>query len=52
MSAQQSLLERGPNFAITNKHPPKEAYIMAIEETCTKLTQGRQRNSGQKPADY
>ena len=28
-SKQLSLLQKGPNFAITPKHPPLEAYIMA-----------------------
>ena len=37
--AQSSLLSRGSNFAITPK-PPIEAYIKAVEEICTKHTQG------------
>ena len=28
---QQSLSAKGPNFAITSKYPPKEAYITAME---------------------
>ena len=40
MPAQKWLLEKGLNFAITPKHLPTEAYIAAIEETCTKLNPG------------
>ena len=32
-----SLLQKGPNFAITPKYPPKEAYIMATELASSKL---------------
>ena len=34
---QLSLLQKGPNFAITTKYPPIEAYITAVEEAAFKL---------------
>ena len=37
--AQRSLLAKGPNFAVTPRHPPKLEYITAIEAACTKLSQ-------------
>ena len=36
---QRSVLAKGPNFAVTPRHPPNLEYIMAIEATCTKLSQ-------------
>ena len=36
-SEQLSLLQKGPNFAITPKYPPIEAYITATELASTKL---------------
>ena len=36
-SEQLSLLQKGPNFAITPKYPPIEAYIMATEQASSKL---------------
>ena len=37
--AQRSVLAKGPNFAVTPKHPPNLEYITAIEAACTKLSQ-------------
>ena len=37
--AQRSVLTKGPNFAVTPKHPPNLEYITAIEAACTKLSQ-------------
>ena len=37
--AQRSVLAKGPNFAVTARHPPSLEYIMAIESACTKLGQ-------------
>ena len=34
---QLSLLQKGPNYAITPKCPPIEAYITATEQTSSKL---------------
>ena len=34
---QLSLLQKGPNFAITPKYPPIDAYIMATEQASSKL---------------
>ena len=36
-SKQLSLLQKGPNFAITPKYPPIEAYITATELASSKL---------------
>ena len=36
-SEQLSLLQKGPNFAITPKYPPIDAYIMATELASSKL---------------
>ena len=33
--AQRSLLPKGPNFAVTPKHPPNMEYITAIESICS-----------------
>ena len=38
-NAQRSVLAKGPNFAVSPKHPPNLEYITAIEATCTKLSQ-------------
>ena len=35
---QLSLLQKGPNFAITSKYPPIDAYITATEIATAKLT--------------
>ena len=32
-------LAKGPNFAVSPKHPPNLDYITVIEATCTKLSQ-------------
>ena len=37
--AQRSVLAKGPNCAVTPKHPPNIEYITAIEAACTKLSQ-------------
>ena len=37
--AQRSVLVKGPNFAISPRHPPNLECIMAIESVCTKLGQ-------------
>ena len=37
--AQRSVLAKGPNFAVTPKHPPNLEYITAIEAACTKLSE-------------
>ena len=37
--AQRSVLAKGPNFAVTPRHPPNLEYITAIEAACTKLGQ-------------
>ena len=37
--AQRSVLAKGPNFAVSPKHPPNLEYITAIESVCTKLSQ-------------
>ena len=34
---QLSLLQKGPNFAITPKYPPIDAYIMATEQASSRL---------------
>ena len=36
---QRSVLAKGPNFAVSPKHPPYFEYITAIESACTKLSQ-------------
>ena len=37
--AQRSVLAKGPNFAVSPKHPTNLEYITAIEAACTKLSQ-------------
>ena len=37
--AQRSALAKGPNFAVSPKHPPNLEYITAIEAACTTLSQ-------------
>ena len=34
---QETLLSRGPNFAIVPKYPHRETYSTAVEEVCPKL---------------
>ena len=36
--AQESLLSKGPNYAIAPKNPPNVDYIATIETVCQKLT--------------
>ena len=36
--AQRSVLAKGPNFAVSPRHPPNLEYITAIEAACTKLS--------------
>ena len=38
MQAQESLLSKGPNFAIAPKNPPNLDYITAKETACQKLS--------------
>ena len=38
-NAQRSVLAKGPNFAVSPKHPPNLEYITAVETACTKLSQ-------------
>ena len=37
--AQRSVLAKGPNFAVTPRHPPNLEYITAIKVACAKLSQ-------------
>ena len=37
--AQRSVLAKGPNFAVSPRHPPNLEYMTAIESACTKLSQ-------------
>ena len=37
--AQRSVLAKGPNFAVSPKHPPNLEYTTDIEAACTKLSQ-------------
>ena len=37
--AQESLLAKGPIFAVAHKNPPNVDYIAAIESVCQKLTE-------------
>ena len=37
--AQRSLLAKGPNFAVTPRHPPNLEYITALGSLCSKLDQ-------------
>ena len=37
--AQRSVLNKGPNFAVSTKQPPNLEHITAIEAACTKLCQ-------------
>ena len=37
--AQRSVLAKGPNFAVSPRHPTNLEYITAIEAACTKLSQ-------------
>ena len=37
--AQRSIVAKGPNFAVTPRHPPNLEYLTAIEAACTKLGQ-------------
>ena len=50
--AQESLLAKGPNFAIVPKYAPKESYITAVEEACSKLPPGKQMNWDLTSATY
>ena len=35
----RSVLAKGPNFAVSPRHPPNLEYITAIESACIKLSQ-------------
>ena len=37
IQAERSVLAKGPNFAVTRRHPPNLEYITAIDAACTKL---------------
>ena len=37
---QESLLSHGPKFVIIPKQTPVSEYITAVEQACTKLSQG------------
>ena len=37
--AQRSVLAKGPNFAVTPRHPPNLEYITTIEAACSMLSQ-------------
>ena len=37
--SQRSVQAKGPNFAVSPKHPPNLEYITAIKAACTKLSQ-------------
>ena len=37
--AQRFVLAKGPNFAVSPRHPPYLEYITVIESACTKLSQ-------------
>ena len=45
--AERSVLAKGPNFAITPRHPPNLEYITAIEAAYTKIGQ----QDADKPRD-
>ena len=36
---QRSVLAKGPNFAVSHRHPPNSEYITTIESACTNLSQ-------------
>ena len=38
---QEKLLAHGPNYAIVPKDPPITQYVMAVENACTKLEEGK-----------
>ena len=42
--AQVKVLSHGPNFAVVPRYPPVGEYIVSIEQACTQLKQGRQKN--------
>ena len=44
IKAQEMLLARGPNFVVEPKCPPKEEYIVTVEEACLKLPPRWQQN--------
>ena len=39
---QEKLLAHGPKFVITPREAPVKEYIVAVEQACTKLEQGKQ----------
>ena len=42
MDKQEKLLAHGPKFVITPREAPVNEYIVAVEQACTKLEQGKQ----------
>ena len=38
---QEKLLATGPNFAVVPKDPPITQYVVAVENACTKLEEGK-----------
>ena len=41
---QMKLLNHGPNYVVVPRSPPIAEYIASIEQVCTTLKQGRQKN--------
>ena len=39
---QERLLAHGPKFVITPRETPVKEYIVAVEQACTKIEQGKQ----------
>ena len=50
--AENSLLTRGPNFAIVSKYSPKGEYIAIVKKSCLKSPPSQQQNSGLKLGIY
>ena len=42
IEGQEKLLAHGPKFVITPRQAPVNEYIVAVEQACTKLEQGKQ----------
>ena len=38
---QEKLLAHGPNFAVLPKDPPIAQYVVAVENACSKLEEGK-----------
>ena len=37
LAGGRTVRARGPTFTITPKYPPKEVYVAAVEEACSRL---------------